>query len=89
MKGKSDLRLQITDCGFMIGLLFIVPCALRAQEQPTPAVLTLPDAIELARQYNPQYRQAINRLDGAAAQVRSGFGQFLPRLDGRLFSHSV
>lgn len=90
MRGKSDLRLQITDYGFIIGLLFIVPCALRAQEQPTPAVLTLPDAIELARQYNPQYRQAINRLDGAAAQVRSGFGQFLPRLDvGASFNGST
>ncbi len=81
---KYDRRSTIYDWRWLIvgGFLSLTPVlAVHGQEQPTPAVLSLADAIELARQYNPQYRQAINRLDGAAAQVRSGFGQFLPRLD--------
>ena len=69
-------------CTLLIGLLCMTRVLpIHAQEQPRPSVVTLTDAIELARQYNPLYRQAVNRLDGAAAQVRSGFGQFLPRLD--------
>ena len=81
---KYDRRSTIDAWRWLLasGFLCITPVlAVHAQQQPTPAVLSLPDAIELALQYNPQYRQAINRLDAAAAQVRSGFGQFLPRLD--------
>ena len=64
--------------GGLVAVALLLPVSLPAQ---APAVLTLTDAIDLARQYNPTYRQAVNRLDAASAQVQSGFGRFLPRLD--------
>lgn len=55
---------------------FTVP-PLPAQEQPT---LSLQNAIELARRYNPAYRRALNQLEATGAQNRAAWGAFLPRL---------
>jgi outer membrane protein len=51
---------------------------LEAQE---PRVLSLEDALELARQNNPLLRQAINELELTPAGMRAAWGAFLPRLD--------
>lgn len=56
-----------------------------AQVAPLPSVpqsLSLADAIELARQYSPVYRQALNDRGPAAWGVRSAFAAtFLPSLN--------
>lgn len=50
---------------------------LEAQE---PRVLSLGDALELARQNNPLLRQAINELELTPAGMRAAWGAFLPSL---------
>lgn len=47
---------------------------------PTP-VLTLEEAINLARRNNPNYLQTANNARVAAAGVRSAYAAFLPRVD--------
>jgi len=47
---------------------------------PTP-VLTLEEAISLARRNNPQHLQTLNNRDIAGAQLRSAYGAFLPGVD--------
>lgn len=54
--------------------------ALRQQ----PPTLTLEEALELARRYNPAYRRALNQLEVAGAQNRAAWGAFLPRLNANL-----
>jgi outer membrane protein TolC len=48
--------------------------------QQIPARLTLPQAMALARERNPQYRQALNTRDAAGAEQRAGWSGFLPRI---------
>ena len=43
-------------------------------------VLTLQEALDRAAAYNPQYRQAVNRMDLAEPQRREALGRFLPNL---------
>lgn len=43
-------------------------------------VLTLQEALELAAQFNPQYRQALNRVELEIPQRREALGAFLPSL---------
>ena len=43
-------------------------------------VLTLREALERASQFNPQYRQALNRMELEGPQRREAWGAFLPRL---------
>ena len=50
---------------------------------PTP-VLSLEEAITLARRNNPTYLQAVNDRSVAAANVRSAYAAFLPRVDASL-----
>ncbi|HEX7117714.1 MAG TPA: TolC family protein [Longimicrobiales bacterium] len=61
----------------LAGLLLAAPAA-RAQELPTR--LTLEDALRIAKANNPTYLQAVNGLEGAAAQERQAWGQLLPSL---------
>ena len=58
------------------------PPALSAQD--VPAVLTLEDAIRIARQNGPDYRAAMNDLDVAAMAVRNSWAAFLPSLNASL-----
>ena len=56
---------------------------LKAQEMrggDEVTVLTLEDALRRAADYNPQYRQAVNRMDLAGPQQREALGAFLPDL---------
>jgi outer membrane protein len=50
------------------------------QAQDVPAVLTLEDAIRLARQNNPTYRQSLNDANVASIGVKQGWAAFLPSL---------
>lgn len=61
-----------------------VTSSLGAQAAPAVApggVLTLADAIALARRNNPTYQNAMNARRTAAAQVRAATGAFLPNLN--------
>src|SRR6187402_2236496 len=63
----------------------IAPSALTAQA-PAPSlapggVLSLADAIALARRNNPTYASAVNARRTAAAQMRAATGAFLPNLN--------
>ena len=68
------------EAGFRCCILaaVLVTAPLEAQE---PQVLSLEDALELARQNNPLLRQAINELELTPAGMRAAWGAFLPRLD--------
>jgi len=44
-------------------------------------VLSLDEAIRLATEHNPQYRQAVNRLDLTGARLRQGWAAFLPTVN--------
>lgn len=44
-------------------------------------VLSLKDALRRAAEHNPQYRQALNRMDLETPQRREAWGAFLPSLD--------
>ena len=63
-----------------LALLAVMPAALPAQQpSPTP-VLSLQEALDLARQYNPAYLQIANNQNTAGAAVRSAYGDLLPSL---------
>jgi outer membrane protein TolC len=62
-------------------ILGAMPSVLVAQDAgAAPRQLSLADAINLARQNSPAYRQAVNDEDPAAAQVRAAYGQLLPNV---------
>jgi outer membrane protein len=58
------------------GLLLLGPAVARAQ-QSVPATLSLADAIAIARDQNPAYRQALNNRGPAAWGVRSAFSSLV------------
>ncbi|MDP3910017.1 MAG: TolC family protein [Gemmatimonadales bacterium] len=60
----------------LAGLLFL-PAAAAAQAPATPATLSLADAIAIARDKNPAYRQALNNRGPAAWGVRNAFSSLL------------
>jgi len=57
-----------------------VPCTSLAQDTPptVPQSLSLRDAVDLATQYNPAYRQAQNNHGPAVWGVRNAYASFLP-----------
>ncbi|GBD33467.1 hypothetical protein HRbin33_02458 [bacterium HR33] len=63
-------------------LVFFAPAALAAQT--VPAKLTLEEALAIARERNPTYRQAVNDLNTASADLRAGWGSFLPGVSASL-----
>ena len=68
----------------LAGLLIaaLAPASVAAQQTPqltgAVPVLTLQEAQELARQFNPVYQQTRNNLATASAAVRTAYGNFLP-----------
>ena len=68
----------------LVAGLLLGPAAVAVAQQPkTPipsatAGLSLQDAIALARERNPAYRQALNNRGPAAWGVRSAYGQLIP-----------
>jgi outer membrane protein len=52
--------------------------------QQVPVRLTLDDALELAREWNPAYRRAVVEADATGPDVRAAAGAFLPNLNANL-----
>ena len=75
------MRSRIVRLLLVLGAL---PSALAAQEAAAPRQLSLAEAINLARQNSPAYRQAVNDEDPAAAQVRAAYGGLLPTVSSSL-----
>jgi len=57
-----------------------------AQAAPAPSVLSLDDAIQIARQNSPQYLTAVDTRDVAGSQLRSAYGSFLPSVSAQFGS---
>jgi outer membrane protein len=55
-----------------------------AAAQELPDTLTLDAALNLAADYNPALRRAVVQADASHADVRAGFGAFLPTLNANL-----
>ena len=55
-----------------------------AAAQDPPRVMTLADALEIARDRNPSYLRAVAQADATGADVRASFGAFLPNLNANL-----
>lgn len=66
-------------CAFAIGAMTTDVAA-----QSPPATLTLEEALRIAREHSPAYRQALNDAHVASAQVRESYGAFLPTLGASL-----
>lgn len=56
--------------------LLLVPLSLQAQQ--APAELSLPEALQLARQHNPEYQAQLNDEAVADWGVREAYASFLP-----------
>ncbi|MBL0171379.1 MAG: TolC family protein [Gemmatimonadaceae bacterium] len=71
------LAIALASC---VGILATAP--LQAQAAPTAGgVLTLADAIALARKNNPTFQNSVTARQNAAAQVRAANGAFLPNVN--------
>lgn len=69
--------------GLLVGGILLLPGRpVAAQDGPAP--LTLAEALEIARERSPEYRKALNTLDAAGVQARTGWGAFLPNLTASL-----
>jgi len=55
--------------------------ALPTSAQQAPTVLTLDDALRIARTANPEFLRSANDLDVAGSAVRSAWGGLLPNLN--------
>ncbi len=65
----------------LLSVGLVVCPSLAVSQQPVPATLSLADAISLARQHNPAYRQAIHDRSPAAWGVRNAWSSlWLPTL---------
>ena len=73
------MPMTVLSRGLIAALL--IPCVAGAQQSvPTPAALSVEQAVELAQANNPQLRQTLNARRSAAAATRSARGQLLPNL---------
>jgi outer membrane protein len=64
----------------VIGAVVLVLAAVPVAAQEAPVTMTLEEAISLARQNNPLYRQTANDESVADWNVREAYGSFLPSL---------
>lgn len=62
----------------------LVGGASMAQSQEPQRLMTLGDALDLARRNSPAYLRASARAEASGAEVRAGLGSFLPSLTGSL-----
>jgi outer membrane protein len=63
-------------------VLFLVASPVASQQ--VPAKLTLEDALQLAHEWSPGYRQAVVQADATGPDVRAAAGAFLPNLNASL-----
>lgn len=73
-----------------LALVVVAPAAVQARQAPAqvPAVLTLEDALQIARQNSPVYLQTLNNAGPSAMAVRQAWAQFVPTLNANLASFS-
>jgi len=90
---KAECRVQSAGCiashRLASSVIAFIGAALLSNATPAPAqepprVLTLGDALEIARQRNPAYLRAVVQADASGAEVRAGFGAFLPNLNANV-----
>jgi len=63
----------------LAALATALPPTVHAQERPeVPSSLTLADAVDIARYYNPALRQVANDLVGSRWGVRNAYASFVP-----------
>jgi outer membrane protein len=69
-----------------LALLAALPVRMQGQARDTAIapILTLDDAISLARRNNPEHLQVVNTRRSAGAALRSAYGALLPRADAEL-----
>ena len=67
-------------CLAVLTLVMTIPARSAGQEPPVPATLSLPEAIDLARRNNPDYRATANDEWVADWRKREAYGQFIPTL---------
>lgn len=67
--------------GIATGCILAVSIVAAPLEAQAPRVLSMEEALELARRNNPVLRQAMNDLELTPAGMRAAWGAFLPRLD--------
>jgi outer membrane protein len=67
-----------------VALLALMAAQGPAAAQEIPQRLTLDDALRLARERNPSYRRAQVQADATGADVRAGWGAFLPSVSAGL-----
>lgn len=68
----------------LLAACWLAAWSIPAAAQQTPARLTLAEALDLVRQRNPEYRQALHHVAAASANTLAGLGRFLPDLSGNL-----
>lgn len=66
----------------LLATALLLPAPVVAQS--VPDTLTLGDALTLAWELNPAFRRAVVQADASGADVRAGFGAFLPTLNADL-----
>ena len=76
---RSTLKARTLLATLATALAVATPAAAQRSAIPSvPSSLTLAEAIDLARHYNPTLRQAQNDASGAAWGVRNAYAAFLP-----------
>ncbi|MEJ2237067.1 MAG: TolC family protein [Gemmatimonadales bacterium] len=65
----------------LVSARFVVPLPLAGQEETVPQSLSLSEAVDLARRYNPSLRQAQNDAGPAGWGVRNAYAAFLPAVN--------
>jgi outer membrane protein len=69
---------------FLIAMGLLGCTGVAAAQQPVPATLSLQDALAIAREHNPTYRQTVNNRGPAAWANRSAFANLLiPQLSAQ------
>ena len=77
---SSLRRLRMAAVVFGFGALAVLLVSQASAQEQTRATLTLEEAIQLARQNNPQFRQTANDEGPADWQARAAYAGFLPSL---------
>lgn len=72
------VRFSLRASALVVALTLHAAGALRAQDPPPPATLSLEEAVALARTHNPEYLAQENDRRAARAAVRAARADFLP-----------
>lgn len=78
------MRIAVAVVAVVAGAAGFAPPVAAQARTAVPARLTQDDAIAIARERNPEYLQAVNSYRAQGAQVRAGWGAFMPALTLRM-----